>query len=379
MKKRGNHKIKVCYLIGSLKIGGAQRHLVKLLNALDRSRVEPVLVLFKEEGDLISEIRRLQIPIYELSINKLYGLHSISCLYKFVKYLREQDIDVLHTFIWQANFFGAVAGIIARKKVVISKRSTNDWMTAPYLMISRLTNMLADKVSVVSEDVAKTVRERERASEAKLFVVPNGVDLPGKIDVEKKEALQKELVISDRAIKVGVIASLVPVKGHIYFIDAIRKVVNEYPEIQVLLVGDGILRSELEARVHQLGIDDNVQFLGYRNDVEGILGLLDIFVLPSLEEGMSNAVLEAMAHGLPIIVTDAAGSFEIVENGKSGIIVQKGNSEPLAKALLNIIRDKAYRLSLGMEARKRVEREYSMSQVVSRNLQVYEELLAERY
>lgn len=104
MKKRGNHKIKVCYLIGSLKIGGAQRHLVKLLNALDRSRVEPVLVLFKEEGDLISEIRRLQIPIYELSINKLYGLHSISCLYKFVKYLREQDIDVLHTFIWQANF-----------------------------------------------------------------------------------------------------------------------------------------------------------------------------------------------------------------------------------------------------------------------------------
>ena len=179
--------------------------------------------------------------------------------------------------------------------------------------------MLADKVSVVSEDVAKTVRERERASEAKLFVVPNGVDLPGKIDVEKKEALQKELVISDRAIKVGVIASLVPVKGHIYFIDAIRKVVNEYPEIQVLLVGDGILRSELEARVHQLGIDDNVQFLGYRNDVEGILGLLDTFVLPSLEEGMSNAVLEAMAHGLPIIVTDSAGSFEIVENGKSGI------------------------------------------------------------
>ena len=371
-------RTRVCYLIGSLKIGGAERHVTKLLGLLDRDRVEPLLAVYKKQGAFLPVVEQLGVPIHEIGLDGLWRPRTISALWQFGRYLRRQKVDILHAFLWEANFIGAVTGRLAGTRVVTSKRNMNDWMTWPYLMINRLANTLSHRVTAVSRRVGESVVAREGLPAAKLVVVPNGVDMPEGTDPQVLTALRRDLGLSDdEGPLVGVVASLAPRKGHGFLFEAVQQVKEQFPAARFLLIGDGVLRQELEGLAQRLGVREMVRFLGYRQDVPALLDLIDIFALPSLEEGMSNALMEAMAHGLPAVATDVGGNGENIEPGRSGLLVAPGDAQELAAALLRVIGDKELRDELGRAARARMEAEFSMERAVARNQQIYQELMGE--
>lgn len=369
--------IKVCYLIGSLKVGGAERHVTQLITHMDRATVEPIVVLFQKEGDYVQDVANAQVPIYDLNLKRLYGISMLRGLNRFRSILIQENVDIVHAFIWQANAFAAAASKLFGRRCIISKRNMNDWMSPPYILINRIANRLAHRISVVSNRVAQAVLQREKADPKKLVVIQNGIVLGDPSSHSSSISLREELGLDRDTFLIGNVASLVERKGQRYLLEAFPRIVAEFPKAVLLLIGDGVLRGRLKAYVSQQGLEASVRFLGYRHDMDRILDSLDLFVLSSIEEGMSNALLEAMAHGLPSVVTDVGGNAETIEDGRDGLLVPPRNADLLAQTITRVIRDERLRTQMGRRARQCIEARFSMEAVVRRNVALYMDLLKE--
>jgi glycosyltransferase involved in cell wall biosynthesis len=175
-----------------------------------------------------------------------------------------------------------------------------------------------------------------------------------------------------------VVANFIHYKGHQFFLDAWAAAVKKFPESVALLVGDGPLRQEFEARVHAMGLGPSVRFLGTHQDVPALVALMDLVVHPSLEEGFSNAILEAMAAGKPVVATAVGGNPEAVIHGKTGLLVPPGDSQALADAMLWLLAHPREAVRFGEAGRLRVAERFEISAMVRQYEAVYERLVAEK-
>jgi glycosyltransferase involved in cell wall biosynthesis len=236
---------------------------------------------------------------------------------------------------------------------------------------------MTHKVVAVSEAVRRSILENCNELTERTVTIPNGIDLQvirsRHVDAD---SLRQALGIPTDAYVVGNVASLSPAKGHIYLLDALVQLRCWNPKVCALMVGrDAGSEAQLKARIRELDLQDNVILTGYRTDAIELMQTFDVFVIPSLFEGMPVALLEAMALGKPVVVTAVGGNIEVVRHSIEGMVVPPGDSEALAEAIKFLIKNPEIANSYGYHAQKRVEAEFTLERMVDRYLNVYHEVL----
>jgi glycosyltransferase involved in cell wall biosynthesis len=324
-------RIRVLYVVGNFVAGGAERHLLELWSRLDRSRFEIEIACFRREGQFLPDVEALGWPVHDLRVGRrIYDLSGLAGLARLVGRVRRFRPDVVHGYLFGPNLFAALAGRLCRVRVVaVAKRNVDAFETRRQVSVQRLAHRLATHVTAVSEAVADTVVAlgvpRERVT-----VIPNGVDTARFApDVRPAEPLGR----SPGVPVIGSVACLAPRKDLGTLLEALARLAADGTRFEAVVVGDGPERGELESRARALGLDGRVRFLGERRDIERLLPGMDVFVLSSREEGIPNALLEAMAAGRPAVATAVGGTPEVLRDGETGWLVPARSPQALAAAL----------------------------------------------
>jgi glycosyltransferase involved in cell wall biosynthesis len=295
----------------------------------------------------------------------------------FVRKLRRAllsgKIDVLHAHNHTAFFYGTLAARLTSVKVVYTEHGRTEPLSWKARLAHRVLSRFVHRTIVVADYLKEVLLRKEGFPENKVLFIPNGIDDSPYCEVGRDDSFRNELGFDASSRLVGVIARLDPIKNHKLILRAMKAVITEVPSARLVLVGDGPLRDELTQFVHQdSAVHDAVRFLGERDDVPRILKNLDLFVLPSLSEGMSLTLVEAMAASLPIVVTEVGGNPAIITNEESGLLVPSGDHEAMAAAVIGLLKDRALCDKLATGARKRYEEEFTIDRMVERYRRVYE-------
>ncbi|MCE7982427.1 MAG: glycosyltransferase [Caldilinea sp. CFX5] len=356
----------VLHLITELDSGGAQSALLRLVAGQDRSRFKPVvLCLYNGDRLVARQIRSLGVEVIDLGMSRKWRLDAFWRLWQQLRRVRPA---ILHTWMFHANIPGRLLGRLAGVPHIISSERTMGQEGSVRRLLNRWTGRLADRIICVSQNVADFAAKEIGLPTDRLVVIQNGIDT----NVFRPALVQTPR--SPEQLTIGYVGRLEKVKGVNFLIDAFARLVAAYPHLQLQLVGDGSERPALEQQVQTLGLGDKVQFLGIRSDMPALYPTFDLFVLPSLWEGMPNVALEAMACGVPVIATNTGGTPEVVHDGKSGLLAPPGDAATLAKVMVALIGDAERRDQLAQAGRHFVEQTFSINQTIAQTVALYEQV-----
>ncbi len=376
-------KIRILYLTSLMgKMGGAEKNIYDIVGHLDRTRFTPYVLCLKG-GDLIDDLNSKGIHSEVIGLDKIVSLKGIRKGFWLYKFIKRERISIVVTYHQDADIWGGFFSWLARADVISSRRDLGYQLTRKHIFLYKILNRLYSRIVCVSDAVLKHVAAREAADEKKMLTVYNCLDA-AKYDSEsvrsKAKALRKELLIGSSTIILGCLGSFRPIKGYIYLVRALSKVVEVHQDIKLVLVGyiDSDYFTEVKEEAEQLGLSDYLIFTGHKTDTLKYMALFDIFILPSLSEGFSNALIEAMAAGKPVVATDVGGNAEVVENGKSGLIVEPGDSIELSVAILRYLKEPALQKSCGSNGKKAVSNTLNIEVMMNRLEGIYELLTLRR-
>lgn len=348
--------------------GGAEQTILFLIERLATHGWESLLVHHDEPDArrLVVEAERL--GARTVNVPRMTDRRALVDVGRFVRLVRSLSPDVFHAHLtWPlACDFGLIAAHLARVPAVVATHQLHLEVPGKRArVVPRLVWLGVDRHIAVSESVARSLREELQVQARKITVVPNGVPLDERAD--GRSAIPEENAPS----VVLTIAQLRAHKGHEYLLEAAREV----PNARFLFVGDGPERDRLEALSRSLGVHDRVEFLGFRSDVRELVRQCDLFVLPSLDEGLPLAVLEAMMVGKPVVATRAGGTSEAVLDGVTGIVVEPRDVAALADAVRTVLADPELAARMGAAGRVRARSRFSADAMGDAVAGVYEELL----
>ena len=357
-------------------MGGAERQIFELSKRLDKDKFDVTVVSLECEGSAPGEIiESAGCRLFLFRVKRIYGLSGFIQGLRFFRFLRDNEIDILQTYHFSSDIWGAFWARLAGVPVVISnRRDMGFWRKGHHVFAYRLVNRWVKRIVVVSEAVKKMVMATERIPGENMEVIYNGIELPAASRPQQTSYVSngkdKEGITSEDIVIVHV-ANLRPVKGHKYLLKALAEIVREFPHVKLVLIGEGELKSSLQDLADTLGMREHVLFLGKRQDISPFLNRADICVMPSLSEGMSNAILEYMAAGKPVVATNAGGNPELIQNGYNGFLVEKENTEELKEALLTLLQEPEKRRLIGQNGFHFVRQHFSMSQMIAKYEKVF--------
>jgi len=367
----------VLHLVNCLRRGGAELQMLEFLRGINRKRYRPLVGCLVKEGNLLEELEKLKIPVIEVPVRpKLYSPKSILSMRSFTRILREERVEIIHTQDLYSHLVGIPTGRLAGVKgVIVGRLDLCHFYGLPHRAFLRLLSNFATVNLANSEAVRQMLVKTERISPKKVEVIYNGVNLER---FDRCRAGRPPFGLRGSEPVVGIIANLNPVKGHVYFLEAAARVARRVSQVRFLLIGDGVLRPDLEVRAEQLGIADRVVFAGSRQDIPYLLKWTDVVVLSSLAEGFSNAVLEGMAAGKPVVATRVGGNAEAVVEGETGFIVPPRNADALADRILLLLGDEEVSRRMGDAGRRRIEKLFSVDRMISDTEALYDRILSRR-
>lgn len=376
-------RVRVLLIIGSLAIGGAEKQLVEIALGLDRTRFEPAVCSLSGPGPLSDPLSAAGIPVFSVGIEAIADVGPLRAwaalpkrLWQFLRVVSRFRPHVIQGMLFHAYVLGALAGWLTRCPVVIgSRRSLSIFKQGKphFTLADRLVRPLTDCVVANSEAVRLDTMATEGLAPDEVLVVHNGIDASRYAG--PRDATVRASLGGDGPLAV-VLANLIHYKGHMFLVDAWAEVCRHYPDATVVCVGEGPMRGACEARVAALGLTGHVRFVGTRHDVPAILSACDLLVHPSLQEGFSNALLEGMAAGLPVVATTVGGNPEAVIDGVTGHLVPPSDSRALAEAVMHILGLPDRGRAFGRAGRERVLEEYQLDTMVRRYEALYADLLA---
>ena len=371
-------RIKILYLIGGLKVGGAERQLIELVRNMDMDKYKP-LICSRCGGELAAEAERAGVKVKVLSKeersikNPFEFLSIIMGLYGL---LRKERFDILQVYSYDTSF--CFIGVIAAKfagipMIIVGRRSLEKFKSKLHLLMDSVVYKLAGVVIANSEEVKGDLLKKQKIDPSRVRVIYNGIQA-GKYEVRIDKCRKRmEFGISSNCQVVGIIANFFRYKGHEKFLRAVKIVLEKFPDVKFLMVGkDYGMEKSLRILTAELNIGRSVIFAGLRRDVPEILQVLDIQVLSSYEEGFSNVILEGMASGKPLVVTDVGGNSEAVLNGETGIVVSPGSPEELAEAMIKFLENPGLAERMGKAGQSRVK-DFSVEKMVKRTQGLYDE------
>lgn len=350
-----------------MPIGGAERLLVDVVRRLDPARFESVVCCIQAKGELAAELESAGIAVHclERMRSKRFDWRAVRDL---ARLLRRERIALVHSHLYHANLYGRLAARLARVPALATVHNVYTRSKLHRRLLNRLLSRATARVIAVSDEVRRDLIEQDGIDAAKVVTIRNGIDLRRvETRLSRKEARER-LAIPDDALAIGCVGRLEEQKGHRFLLQAAAQLDSS---CRIFVVGDGRLRHELEAQAR-----GRVTFLGARSDVAEILRALDIFVMPSLWEGLSLAMLEAMAAGLPLVISDVSGVAQAFGGEECGLRVPPGDAVALADAIRLLAESPQRRASMGEAARRRARAEFDIEVMIKRLAAVYEDACA---
>ena len=358
---------------------GAEIQLAILLASLAKMLEFEISVILFNEGRLANELQGLGIDTHII----LESEHNFLFLSKLlVDYFGGHQVDILHTHKYKDNILANIAsigrGVRARVRTVHGLPEPFVGFEAAKMAVyesidSWVNRWLVDRLLAVSLDLS--CRLAKRFGVGKVTCIHNAIDIENIQVTGTNRELRKELKLDEHDFVIGTMGRLVPVKGLDSFLRAARIIrLQKTSHVKFIIVGDGPLKKSLQATAHEYGLDDDVLFLGHRNDAHNILDLMDLFVLPSLNEGIPIVLLEALALARPVVATRVGGIPEIVEHGVNGLLVSPDRDDELAQTCVTVMDDRCFGRRLGIAGRKRIEQEFSAHVMAEKVAEVYRTL-----
>ena len=359
-------------VIDGMEVGGSQRQVQHLLNGLDRTRWAPELAFFRNDSFLADAIRQSGIPVHHVPKRRRFDLRFLR---DFARLLRGGDYALVHAYSLTAEWWSVVARALSGRRplLVASERSFALDRPAWFWWLKRIVLGRSAAVIANSRAGARATARRTGMPEALFATVANGVDLPPPIGDDERMAIRRSLGVPDGRLLGLFVGRLVPVKNLPCLVDALATLeAGQRPWIA--LVGDGPQRAAIARLAAELGVAADLAFPGERADAARLMQAADFLVLPSHYEGLSNALLEAMAAGCPVIASAVGGSPELVEDGSTGLLFPVNDAGALATAMARIA-DPVLRARLAQAARLHVERNHSQAALGAATSAVYERCL----
>lgn len=367
---------RVCLMVDTVGLdAGTERLVSVILKQLHPEKVDVHLACLENSPRLEDLGRHYKIRVFPATrLNSWNGLRRIR---EFHCYLKEMRIEVMHAFMTKTAILGVMAFPGSGCKAMVASRLSIDWYTPPktaffrYYMNPRTTRIFAN-----SQGVKRFVVEKEKAPPEKIDVIYQGVDMARYSATAGDPSVAAALGIPDASPVVGIVANYRPVKDLPLFLRAAQLIVKSVPEAAFLLVGTGPMYGELARLAEELGISASVYFSNGRGAVPDYLRRMSIACLSSESEGFSNAILEYMAAGLPVVATDVGGNGEAILHQETGFLVRERTPEAFAAPIVHLLRNEGLRRSMGQHALERCRRLFSMDVFISRLESYYRDLAA---
>lgn len=355
---------RVVHLIPTLERGGSEMSQLRMLPLISNT-VESIFVTIRDAGPLAENFRQAGIEVIAINQKSLFDLNGYLRLKKTVQSLRP-SLVVTHLII--ADLIGRLfLQFFLPCKTIASLATTYNFSTYwPARLIERLTKYLAQGYIANAHIVKKTYVEKFGVPERKITVLVTGMDTKLFRSLTPDDVLRQELGIMPTDIIVICVANLHINKGHRYLLEAFERVYQKRQGIKLLIVGDGMERTNLEQQVHNYSSKQAIHFLGKRSDVPKLLSLSHIFVLPTFFEGMCNAIMEAMTSRLAVVTTDIVENQELITHEETGILCPVRDVPALVQSLERLLKDPTLRTTLGTKALESIEKRYGLEQTAKR-------------
>ena len=370
-------RIGVCLLSDTVGLdAGTERQVMETARRLDPHRFEVHVVCLEDSPQLRSLEGVCHVGLFPTqSANSWSGLVQAS---RFRKYLKQHRIDIVHAYMNKTAAFAVMSSIGSDRIVITSRLNTGYWYTPTLRQMFRVLNRRTDSIMANSQEAKRIAVETEGLAEDRVAVVYQGVDM-GRFSIGLGDrAAAQRLGIPANAPVVGIVANLRPVKDHRLFLNAARVVANQVSDAAFLLVGRGDLYDELRSYAGELGIGDRVFFTHGEGQVMDWLASMSIGCLTSFSEGFSNAIIEYMAAGLPVVAIDVGGNRDAIVDGETGYLVRERSPEAFAKPILELLRNEPLRAQLSAAGFRRCQELFEVGKTIGQLEQLYESLMAQR-
>lgn len=361
------------------KMGGAERNLIMLAENL-RAKGYKIVVCCLKGGALARNMEQAAFNVVELNLNRIYDHKGIIAAIKMIKIIRSENAAVLMTYHESSDFLGLLIALLTNSPIISNRRDMGFKLAPRHVKIYKKINRFFDHIVAVSSAVMHSVCKSQGVMPQRISVIPNGVDSFVVQDGNGRKKI-KDLKSGSGYLKLCCLANIRKIKGQKYLVSAAHIVSEKFPRVCFYFAGatdiDRPYYAELQQQVKDLSLEAMVSFTGQLSpsQVPDFLADMDICVLPSLSEGMSNTLLEYMAAGKPVVATAVGGNPELVEDGETGFLVPPEKAEAMAEAILKLLKNPKLRSEMGLHARKHVERDFSVTGMVDK----YEELMVRVY
>ena len=372
MNVSSHRPVHVGFVLHVMTVAGAEVLVAETIRRLG-ARISPVVFCLDSVGALGKRMLQEGVPV--IAFGRKPGL-DLRVSWRMAREIRARRIDVLHAHQYTPFFYGAIAARLSgiRPQVIFTEHGRHfpDVVSSRRRAINRLVfSHLADRVNAVCEFSARSLADKDGFSASRIEVIANGVDLVRYVGADDVRAVRARLGLDPARRYVATIARFHPVKDHRTLLHSFAEVARERADTDLLLVGDGALRTEMQQLAASLNIAAHVHFLGVRDDVADILQAADVFALTSVSEAASITLLEAMAAGKPVVVTAVGGNPEIVRDNIDGLLAPRGDAAAIARALLRVLGDDSLAAAMGRAGRERVRSHFQLDRTIARYGELY--------
>jgi len=364
--------IRVGFVLHAMQVAGAEVLVAETVRRL-RDQIIPTIFCLDSVGPLGHVLMKEGVEV--ISLDRQPG-RDYGVAWKLARAIRERGIRVVHAHQYSPFFYAALAKMAdrGRFRLILTEHGRHfpDVVSPLRRGINRLMlDRLADVVTACCEFSAKALSKNDGFAGRKIEIIENGIDADRYENRRNRRELRHSLGLADERRYLAMIARFHPVKDHAMLLRAFALVAATRNDVDLLLVGDGPLREKLETQVRDAGLTERVRFLGVRSDVPEILQAIDLFALTSVSEAASLTLLEAMASGLPVVVTHVGGNPEIVRQGIDGLLVPRGGENALAAAFIKVLDDPELASRMGENGRRRVDEHYRLERTIDRYENLY--------
>jgi sugar transferase (PEP-CTERM/EpsH1 system associated) len=382
-RTEGDAVVHVAHVVHRFAVGGMENGLVNLVNRLDPQRYRHTIIALTDVTEFRSRITASNVELVAMDKRPGKDPRAYLRLMSFLRHARPAIVHTRNIGTLDAVFVARLAGVRVRV------HGEHGWdmhdlqgRSRKYRFLRRICAPFVQRFVAVSADLAQWLHESTGIARGRITHIVNGVDCERfQPRSQDRSNLTSGLDIPADAIVVGTVGRLEAVKGHEQLLRAWplveRRLAAAGRAARLLIVGDGSLRNTLEALARELGIAERVIFTGMRTDIPQLLQAMDVFVLPSLNEGISNTLLEAMACGVPVVANRVGGNPELIDDRVTGLLVDAGDNQRMAEAIATLVLDDKLRATMAAAARQRAVAEFSLETMVQRYDDLYREVLAD--
>jgi glycosyltransferase involved in cell wall biosynthesis len=375
--------VRIAYVVDVLDTAqaGTENQLIKMLNGLGSRGFEISLICLRNHPWLMRNAASLSCDVTVFEIHRFKSLKTYFNIIRLIIFFRARRPDIVHTFFPVANVIGVVTAWLAGiRNIVSSRRDYGEWMIGGYLLATRIANLFARKIIANSHPVKDLTISAEKVANEKVAVIYNGIDLTAFSNITPDLNLKQRLGIPIQNKVVGKVANFRPMKHHHTFVMAASAILKVRDDIDFLLVGTDAggshLRSELEDLARSLKISERLHFTGQQTHVIPYLSIVDIGVNCSEGEGLSNAIMEYMATGIPCVVSNSGGNPDLIQDGKTGRLFELDDHEEMAKIILEMLADPQQLNKYVTNARTMVREDMSVDCMLLKYELFYRELIS---